>query len=135
MPTPAAGRNGRLYMDSGAAGTGSASLVQMGVKWNIDRSTDEFDGTYFGAGSKIKIVGLPGADISFEAFFDPTSPGIVGVFGDGIQGRKFYLYTTNSAASYFYGTGAISGSIDVDVNGLEKITGKISNDTSVYFQA
>jgi hypothetical protein len=52
-----------------------------------------------------------------------------------VQTRKFYLYTTNSAVSYFYGQGALSGTVDVDVNGLEKITGKLSPSTSVTFKA
>lgn len=81
------------------------------------------------------MVGLPNADISFEGFLDPTSPGVVALFGDGTQGRSFYLYTTNSATSYFFGTGSISGSVDVDVNGLNKITGKVSNNSSVIFKA
>ncbi len=72
--------------------------------------------------------------MSFEGFLDPTSPGVVGLFGDGVQSRKFYLYTTNSATSYFFGTGSISGSVDVDVNGLNKVTGKVSNNSSVIFE-
>lgn len=135
MATPKAGRNGRLYMDIGVAGTGSASPIPLIAKWNADRSSEEFDGTSFGDQSKVKIAGLPGGDISFEGFMDPTDVGILGVFGDGIQSRKVYLYTNEDRTiAYFYTTGAVSGTLDTDVSGLIKVTGKISNSTSLIFK-
>ncbi len=136
MATPNAGRTGRLYMDTSTAGT-STNAVQVALisNWSLDKSADEFDGTSFGDTTKVKIPGLPNADVSFKGWFDPTSPGIAGLIGDQVTSRRFYLYTTNSATSYFFGTGAVNGSLEVDVNGLETVTGKISNSTPVYFQA
>jgi hypothetical protein len=134
MATPKAGRNGRLYMDITAGGTGSASAIPLVAKWNTDRTSEEFDGTSFGDTSKVKIAGLPGGDISFEGFMDPTDVGIVGIMGDGIQTRKVYLYTNeNRSIAYFFTTGSVSGTVDDDVNGLLKITGKVSNSTSLIF--
>jgi hypothetical protein len=48
MATPNAGRTGRLYIDTGTAGTGSAVQASLISKWNIDKSAEEFDGTSFG---------------------------------------------------------------------------------------
>lgn len=44
MATPSAGRNGRLYMDTSTAANGSAVQVALISKFNIDRSTEEYDG-------------------------------------------------------------------------------------------
>lgn len=132
---PNAGRTGRFYMDTSTAGNGSAVQVANISGWSIDKNADEFDGTCLGDATKVKIPGLPNADVSVKGFFDPSNPGIVGLFGDQVTSRKFYLYTTNSATGYFYGTGALSGTLNVDVQSLEDITAKVSNATPVYFQA
>lgn len=136
MATPTAGRNGRLYMDLSATGTGSAQPIPLVAKWNADRSSAEFEGTSLGDTSTVKIAGLPGGSVTFDGFMDPTDVGIVGIMGDGIQTRKVYLYTgTDRTIAYFYTTGSVSGTVDDDVSGLLKITGTISNATSLVFKA
>lgn len=116
------GRKGRLYVGI-ASDSATAEPVAYLNKWSLDSKTDKLDVTAFGDSNKVYAAGLPDAGGSFSGFYDTATAQLYTASADGLA-RKFYLYpTTDTATTYWFGTGlfdmSVSGGVDeaVTING------------------
>ena len=117
------GRNGQIYVGI-ASSTATPEPLVFVSKWSLDAKTDRQDATAFGDTNKTYVAGLPDATISFEGFFDTATQQTWTAAQDGAP-RRFYLYpsTPSTAGPYWYGTGFFDFSVDVDVQGVDKVKG------------
>jgi hypothetical protein len=117
-----AGKNGRVYLGL-ASSAASAEPVAFVRSWNINAETDRLGVTAMGDTSKTYIIGLPDAQVSYQAYYDDAGSGVYAAATDG-QPRKFYLYpSTLDTAKYWYGTVFVSASSSSDVNGAVETSG------------
>lgn len=119
-----AGRTGVLYMSS--SGSGTAAAVVGINKWSLDMSTDKFEVTAFGDTNKSYVQGLRDLQGQFEGLYDDSETKLF-AGAQSTDGVKMYLYISSNAASkYACGTAWLDASIDVDISGAVKISGKFA---------
>jgi len=124
-----AGRNGRLYIGLGSAGT--AEAVPFIAKWSADFNSDRYEVTAMGDTGKAYVQGLPDAKGTYSGFLDDATAQMYTAAVDGVA-RKMYLYVdTTQNTKYIYGTAFFDFSIDTDVGGSANISGSWAAATTV----
>jgi len=119
-----AGRKGAVYIST--SGSGNASLQLQLTQWSIDRSTDRFEVTSFGDVNKTYVQGLPDVSGSLSGFWNDTDEKLFEA-ATSADGCKMYLYPSLDAPSkYWYGPAWLDASMEVDVNGVVRVTGRFA---------
>lgn len=123
MPTPRAGRNAAIYLDTSAAANGSAKPITLMNTWSLDQATDRFEVTAFGDSTKSYVQGVPDASGSFAGYWDAEDTAIYNVIGSS-TGRKMYLYPDrlNNATTYFYTTAFVDLAVEAPVDGVATLS-------------
>lgn len=103
------GRNGRVYADVSAGGSGSAEPVVLMNSWSIDQSIDTVEVTSFGDTNKQYVAGLPDAQGAFSGFWDSADNNLYNLIGSSVA-RKLYIYPdrSNDESDYFFTTAYLS---------------------------
>lgn len=98
--------------------TGTRSLVASLNTWSVDKTTDTFETTSFGATNKTYVQGLPDISGSFAGFWDDseTKPFAGANSADGVT-LALYPDYTNSIGEYLLGPAWVSVSIECPVDG------------------
>lgn len=125
-----AGRNGRLYL--AIASNGTAEPVAAIKSFEVNGTSERFDATAMGDGSKVYVAGLPDASGSFSGIFDYSVNPTYLASQDGVA-RKFYFYwdTIQDPTGYFFGTAFFDMATKFDVAGLDEVSGTWSAATSL----
>jgi hypothetical protein len=101
--------------------------------WTLDRNSDTFETTSFGATNKTFVQGLPNLTGTLSGVWNDaeTKPFAGAVSSTGV---KLYLYPdiTNSPTKYAYGTAWLSAAIEAPVNGAVTLSANFSAAESWY---
>jgi hypothetical protein len=124
MPTPRAGRNAAIYIDTSSAANGSAVPVSLKNNWSLDQATERFETTAFGDTNKSYVSGMPDVQGSFAGMWDADDTNLYNLIGSS-SARKMYLYPDrlNNAAIYFFTTAFFDLSFEAPVDGLVSVNG------------
>ncbi len=109
MGTPRHGLNGKIYIDTSAAGTFAAGTTNLEVvssknSWSLDQSRDFVDTTSFGDTSKTAVAGLPSASGDISGNWDSAGTLIYNLIGGSTE-RAIVVFPdfTNNVGTYFAG--------------------------------
>lgn len=124
-----AGRFGRMYVQLGS--TGEATPAVFIKQWSLDSTSDRYDVTAQGDGTKVYVAGLSDAQGKYTGFLDVATAQMYQAASDGLA-RKVYLYPdqNGTAGTYWYGTAFLDFSVDVPTDGPAAISGTFSAATS-----
>jgi hypothetical protein len=127
-----AGKSGAVYLAIESS-TGVATLCLSLNAWTLDRNSDTFETTSFGATNKTFVQGLPNLTGTLSGVWNDaeTKPFAGAVSSTGV---KLYLYPdiTNSPTKYAYGTAWLSAAIEAPVNGAVTLSANFSAAESWY---
>lgn len=114
----AAGRNGRIYIDTSTAGASAAVPVSLRNSWSVDQPAESIDVTSFGDTNKQYVAGLPDATGAMDGFWDNTDTLVYNIIGSSVA-RKVYIYPDrlNTATVYFWTTAFFDVSASGDTTG------------------
>lgn len=115
------GKNGALYvgLSSSAAVAEPVAYIK---SWDLESTTDKYDGTALGDANKIYVTGLPDASGKFAGFYDDATVQTYSASQDG-QARRFYLYPNTGKAQFWSGTAFFDFSVSDDVAAIVSISG------------
>jgi len=134
MASPITGRNGRFYIDSSAAASGSAAPVANLNTFSVNQTSDRTEVTAFGDTTKTYVAGVKDAQGDFAGFWDAAGD-LTRYVSDGVA-RKFYLYMqagSSHVGTYFFGTATFDISLSQGVGGASEVSGSWAAATSVGY--
>jgi hypothetical protein len=125
-----AARNARLFV--GATNGAAASQIAFVSTFELNQTTERFDVTAFGDGTKTFVAGLPDASGSFNGFFDTETAQTYAAGSDGLA-RRMYFYPdfSNTPGIYWFGTAFLDFALQTDVGGAATISGTWSAATPI----
>jgi hypothetical protein len=119
-----AGRNGAVYIS--ITGTSAPSSLLSGTDWTLNMETQTIDVTDFDSTNQEFIQGWPNRAGTLAGWWRDDEDKLYQAIESG-DGCNLYLYPSKLAASkYFYGPAWVSGTVEVQVNGAVRFTGRFA---------
>lgn len=119
-----AGKAGVVYISPSGA-TEATSIVGL-TGWTLNRTTDKFDVSEFGAANKTYVQGLSDVSGTLSGFWDDTSDQLY-EGANSADGVVMYLYPSrNAVTKYFYGPAWVDFSTSTEVSGAISVSSSFS---------
>jgi hypothetical protein len=119
-----AGRNAAVYIST--SGTGTATSLLSGTDWTLNMETQTIDVTDFDSTNQEFIQGWPNRAGTLAGWWRDDEDKLYQAIESG-DGCNIYLYPSKLAPSKkFYGPAWLSGTVEVQVNGAVRFTGRFA---------
>ena len=119
-----AGRNAAVYIST--SGTGAASHLLSATNWTLNMETNTIDVTDFDSTNQEFIQGWPNRSGTLAGWWNDTEDKLYQAI-ESSDGCNIILYPSkNALGKNFYGPVWLSGTVEADVNGAVRFTGRFS---------
>jgi hypothetical protein len=119
-----AGKSANVYLST--SGTGAATHLLSVTDWTLNMETQSIDVTDFDSTNQEFIQGWPNRAGTLAGWWRDDEDKLYQAI-ESADGCNIYLYPTRLAPSkYFGGPAWLSGTVEVQVNGAVRFTGRFS---------